>query len=56
MMSHGNLMSSMKTNIALKMIPDMNWSIDEIENLTPFEKEAYVYLITETLKERKKGS
>lgn len=53
MLSYTNLAVHMQTNLSFKNIPGMSWSIDEIESLTPFEKEMYLTLINEDLKAKR---
>jgi hypothetical protein len=50
-MSHDNLLNYMKTNFAL--VQYHKYSIGDIENLIPFEREVYVSLLIMHLKEEK---
>jgi hypothetical protein len=45
----------MKSNFALKSVPGIEWSIGELEELTPFEKDGYLFLTNEWLKKRVEG-
>ncbi|QIG69652.1 baseplate hub assembly catalyst [Rhizobium phage RHph_N34] len=56
MLSHSTLAGHLKSNFALKSVPGIEWSIGEIEELTPFEKDAYLFLTNEWLKKRLEGA
>ncbi|QGZ14084.1 hypothetical protein P9VFCI_168 [Rhizobium phage P9VFCI] len=55
MLSHNTLVGHMKSNFALKTVPGVEWSIGELEALTPFEKDAYMILTNEYLRKRAEG-
>ena len=44
LMAYSNLAVHMKTNMSFKILPEMSWSIQEVESLSPFEREAYLIL------------
>lgn len=43
-MAYSSLATHVKTNMAFKLMPDMDWSISELESLSPLEREAYLGL------------
>ncbi|QIW87807.1 baseplate hub assembly catalyst [Agrobacterium phage OLIVR5] len=38
--------------MAFKLLPDMNWTIDEIESLPPLEREAYLAIAREFVEKK----
>ena len=48
-LSHDNLTNYYKTNFA--MIQHHNWSLTELENMMPWEREIYVGLLVEHVTE-----
>ena len=50
-LSHDNLVNHYKTNFG--MMQHHNYSLTELENMMPFEREVYVALLVEHLKEEK---
>jgi hypothetical protein len=50
MLSHASLVSHIKINFSMKLMKDMSWSVEELENMTPFERDAYLLLCRDHLK------
>jgi hypothetical protein len=50
-LSHSNLGSYMKTNFA--MMQHHNYSLSDIENMIPWEREIYINLLLQFLEEEK---
>jgi len=48
-LSHNNLINMIKTNFA--MIQHHQWSLTEIEEMMPWERDVYVTLLNEHVKE-----
>jgi hypothetical protein len=40
----------MKSILSMKLVPNMSWSVGELEDLTPFEKDAYMLMTQDHLK------
>jgi len=41
----------MQKNVLLKMMPNSTWTLDEINQLSPFEREAYTTISRNMLEE-----
>ena len=52
MLAYTNLGYILKMNMTLKTISGMQWSLDEFDNMTPFERDAYILMTSEFLKKR----
>lgn len=50
-LSHDNLMNMFMTNFAL--MQNFQYSLTELENMMPWEREIYIHLLVEHLKEEK---
>ncbi|AKE44682.1 baseplate hub assembly catalyst [Sinorhizobium phage phiM9] len=53
MLSHATLVSHMKINFSMKLMRDMNWSVEELENMTPFERDVYLLMCQDHVKQMK---
>lgn len=52
MTAYSSLAVHVKTNMAFKLLPEMNWSIDEIESLPPLERDAYLAMARDYIEKR----
>jgi len=53
-MSHNSLEDYYALNFALKNNPDHTWTIQEIEELVPFERDIYVDMLIQYLEMKRK--
>lgn len=54
-MSHNNLEDYYALNFALKNNPNHTWTIQEIEDLIPFERDIYVDMLIQYLEMKKQA-